>query len=264
MSSCAAWRSLATGGLWWPGVEGLKWSFLLFFFLLPVWVSLPPGWAVDVLSAERVTTCVSMNSFRWQEGRKEGRSVGWLVGLDGGKRGFLQNENPKKKRCEGFKCQWLLHQLLAALVAADISPDGRSASLLFNVALLRFVYLVVFFIFLSSTCKFYIYRFFRFHFFNLASTRGSRETFFPIFRKATVQKSLFWFGQWANWRRQHFCRLLGGQTACRSWPASERRLKPFIFYFLQMNDVIVASTTGQRHILKPHSAAEVWRHRRCS
>lgn len=48
-------------------------------------------------------------------------------------------------------------------------------------------------VFCPQRGSFYIYRFFRFHFFNLASTRGLRETFFPIFRKATVQKSLFWF-----------------------------------------------------------------------
>lgn len=50
---------------------------------------------MDVLSAERVTTCVSMNSFRWQEGRKVGRLLGWF----GRRETKLPAERkPKKKK----------------------------------------------------------------------------------------------------------------------------------------------------------------------
>lgn len=149
MSSCAVWRSLTTGGLWWPGVEGLKWSFLLLFFYYPsgfpcrlveLWMFFQPN------VSRRVWAWI--HSAGRKEGRPVGRLVGWLVWTEGNEASCrTKTKKKKKKRCEGFKCQWLLHQLLAALVAADISPDGRSASLLFNVALLRFVYLFIFFLF---------------------------------------------------------------------------------------------------------------------
>lgn len=65
--------------------------------------------------------------------------VGWVVWSDRNEASCRTKTKKEKKRCEGFKCQWLPLQLLAALVATDISPDSCSASLLFNVALLRFV-----------------------------------------------------------------------------------------------------------------------------
>lgn len=141
-------------GLSQPAVSGGRewkdWSEVFFFFFFITRLGFLAAWLSCGCSFSRTCHDVCEHEFIPLAGRKEGRSVGWLVGWFGRRETRLPAERKpkkKKKRCEGFKCQWLLHQLLAALVAADISPDGRSASLLFNVALLRFVYLFIFFLF---------------------------------------------------------------------------------------------------------------------
>lgn len=204
MSSCAAWRSLATGGLWWPGVEGLKWSFLLFFFFITR-LGFLAAWLSCGCSFSRTCHDVCEHEFiplaGRKEGRKVGRSVGWLVWTEGNE-ASCRTKTKKKKGARGLNVSdfyiscsppwWPLTFRQTAvqplyflmLRCSDLFICFVFYFVTFNLTIF------LFFVgcFLSSTCKFYIYRFFRFHFFNLASTRGLRETFFPIFRKATVQK----------------------------------------------------------------------------
>lgn len=192
-------RSLVAGS----GRTEVKFSSSFFFITRLGFLA---AWLSCGCSFSRTCHDVCEHEFIPLAGRKVGRSVGWLVGLDGGKRGFLQNENQKKKKgARGLNVSdfyiscsppwWPLTFRQTAvqplyflmLRCSDLFICFFFYFVTFNLT----IFLVFVGCFLSSTCKFYIYRLFRFHFFNLASTRGLRETFFPIFRKATVQKSLF-------------------------------------------------------------------------
>lgn len=183
---------------------------------------------------------VSQRVWAWiySAGRKE---HWWLVGWFGRRETRLPSgqpppPHPPKKRCEGFKCQWLPLQLLAALVATDISPDCCLASLLFNVSLLRFVYLFILFYFVTFIVTMFVFTASSFQHPHFTFTDSSDfisltvrvwETcffFLIIFQRQQNSKLLFWFMQPAGWSSN--TSVIHKQRAGH-WSASE--LRCFIF-----------------------------------